>query len=301
MLDVTKELKLVSGGNKGRFPYCNSLYIDDEIKCLIDTGCGQKTLVEIASSVDIVILSHYHPDHISGNSFFKDKPIYCHQADVPPVEIKEAILNYTGFIEIGEKEANAFLNSLNYHPAKVVGTFQEGDELDFGKTKLRVIHTPGHSPGHCCFYEEKKGILFSADIDLSSFGPWYGHNSCEIDAFEKSIKKIMDIEPKTIISGHNGIVTENVNKRLLCYMDKIKERDKQILDFCSTPRTLKDIVDEKIIYGKHPEPRAVMLRLFEKKMIKKHLDRLFTRGELKIDGPLYSKVKKFGNIFFAKA
>lgn len=297
MIDVTKEIKLLIGGNKGKFPYCNSLYIDDEIKGLIDTGCGQEALGEIESNVDAVILSHYHFDHISGNSHFKDKPIYCHPADIPPVENKEAILNYTGIIEIGEKESNAFLNFLNYQPAKVSGSFTGGDELDFGKTKLKVIHTPGHSPGHCCFYEEKEGILFSADIDLSSFGPWYGHNSCEIDAFEDSIKKIMHISPKTVISGHNGIVTKNVNDSLICYMAKIRQRDKLILDFCSEPRTIDDIVDHKFIYGKHPEPGATMFRHFEKKMIKKHLDRLFTRGELKIDGILYSKVKKFGNIF----
>lgn len=40
----------------------------------------------------------------------------------------------------------------------------EKDWLNLGGRKIRVIHTPGHSPGHCCFYEPERRYLFSGNL-----------------------------------------------------------------------------------------------------------------------------------------
>ncbi len=40
----------------------------------------------------------------------------------------------------------------------------DGDEIDLGGRRVEVLHTPGHSPGHCCFYEPEKGYLYSGDL-----------------------------------------------------------------------------------------------------------------------------------------
>lgn len=40
----------------------------------------------------------------------------------------------------------------------------DGDELDVGQLRLRVLHTPGHTPGHVCFYEASEGVLFDGDV-----------------------------------------------------------------------------------------------------------------------------------------
>ena len=41
------------------------------------------------------------------------------------------------------------------------------DCIDLGNRKLVVIHTPGHSPGHCCFYEADRKYLYSGDLIYS--------------------------------------------------------------------------------------------------------------------------------------
>ena len=42
--------------------------------------------------------------------------------------------------------------------------FHDGDCFDLGGRTIRVLHTPGHSPGHCCFYEQERRYLYSGDL-----------------------------------------------------------------------------------------------------------------------------------------
>lgn len=46
-------------------------------------------------------------------------------------------------------------------PSRVLN---DGDSISFGNRTVRVIHTPGHSPGHMCFYEEETKMLFTGDL-----------------------------------------------------------------------------------------------------------------------------------------
>jgi glyoxylase-like metal-dependent hydrolase (beta-lactamase superfamily II) len=82
--------------------------------------------------------------------------------------------------------------------------------IDFGSTKLRVVFTPGHSPGHCGFFDEKNGILISGDIDLCAFGPWYGSKRCSVDDFINSIRRCMELEPRLVVSAHMDLVDQDV-------------------------------------------------------------------------------------------
>ena len=41
--------------------------------------------------------------------------------------------------------------------------------LDLGGRNIQVVHTPGHSPGHCCFYEPERKYLFSGDLIYKVF------------------------------------------------------------------------------------------------------------------------------------
>ncbi|MDM7202729.1 MAG: MBL fold metallo-hydrolase, partial [Thermodesulfobacteriaceae bacterium] len=46
---------------------------------------------------------------------------------------------------------------------KASSFFEDGELIKIGKKILKVIHTPGHSPGSVCFWEEEEGILFTGD------------------------------------------------------------------------------------------------------------------------------------------
>jgi glyoxylase-like metal-dependent hydrolase (beta-lactamase superfamily II) len=95
-----------------------------------------------------------------------------HSLDAPGARTLKTFLEYYGFAAFdGEQIGQDFIDSIDLHASPVHREFNDGEIIDFGHVKLQVVHTPGHTPGHCAFYEEKTGLLFSADIDLSGFGP----------------------------------------------------------------------------------------------------------------------------------
>lgn len=74
------------------------------------------------------------------------------------------------------------------------------------------------------FLFRKRWSSFSSDIDLSRFGPWYGHLCSNVDDFICSIKKCIEINPSTIVTSHKGIFTDNIIQRLEDYLNVIYKR-----------------------------------------------------------------------------
>ncbi len=100
------------------------------------------------------LCTHGHFDHIFGAQFLAEtygiQPKLC--AD--EVEI----------YEMADEQMRQFLHrALPLTLPKAGATFTDGESITFGSHTLRVIATPGHTPGGCCFYCEEEGILLSGD------------------------------------------------------------------------------------------------------------------------------------------
>ena len=80
----------------------------------------------------------------------------------------------------------------------------EKDWLNLGGRKIRVIHTPGHSPGHCCFYEPERRYLFSGDLIykgcLYAFYP-----TTNLQLFYRSVKRLQQYEIVRVLPGHHQL------------------------------------------------------------------------------------------------
>jgi len=292
MIKITDSLYLIPGKNKGRFPYCHSFYIKDEINVLIDSAAGKDELLPLVGRVDVLVNTHYHTDHTRGNSLFPETRFLCHASDRPPLESRERFLHYTGFRRFTPQELEMVYGIANYRESKVAGTFSDGEILDFGRTRLRVIHTPGHSPGHCCLYEEKEGLLIGADIDLTSFGPWYAHDLSDLGDFEFSMQKILTIGAARFLSSHEeAYITDDVSGRIADYAAVFASRDRLIINALQEPQTLEELTGKRLIYPRHPEP-VHLFRFFERNMLEKHLRRLVLAGKVSQEGDIYKAKQK---------
>lgn len=71
-------------------------------------------------------------------------------------------------------------------------------------TALPIIHTPGHSPGHCCFYEPERKYLYTGDLIysgcLDAFYP-----TTDPETFWESVRKIQPLEKKRVLPGHHSL------------------------------------------------------------------------------------------------
>jgi glyoxylase-like metal-dependent hydrolase (beta-lactamase superfamily II) len=230
--------------------------------------------------VELIVLSHFHEDHILNNHYFPDAAVWAHSLDAPPARSLDTFLDYYGFKDFdGEQVGWDFVNSIDLKATPVHHEFEDGDILDFGKVRLQVIHTPGHTPGHCAFYEEKSGLLFSGDIDLSSFGPWYSHICSNLDDFIISIKKCMELNPKIIVSGHKGIIQEDIPARLQKYLDVIFRKEEHVIKALQSPMNLEELTKIQIIYGEKTKLDP-FLYLFEKMGVYQHLQRLIALNQV---------------------
>jgi hypothetical protein len=73
------------------------------------------------------------------------------------------------------------------------------------------------------------------------------------------------------------VIRDDIHKRFDEFLSVFKERDEKILEFLSSPRSMDDFVDKALIYRKYPYVASI-LRFFEAEMIRKHLDRLMSKG-----------------------
>jgi glyoxylase-like metal-dependent hydrolase (beta-lactamase superfamily II) len=291
----TGPINIVFGKKNARFPYVNSVVIESNKLTVIDPHSDREIMLELASknSVANVFHSHFHSDHIRYTEFFVSANIHVHSMDAPVYKSVEALGRFTGIKELFGEDGLRTEERLFRIKIPPQVEFNDGDEFDCGGIIMRVIHTPGHSPGHSCFYFPSEKFLYLADIDLTDFGPWYGNPSSNLDDFIRSIEKIASIDADYYLSAHEaGLMDkETFTERFKKFTEHFKKRDELILDFISEPRTMEEIVAKRFIYKKvFSGVQDKWIAYAERKMIEQHIARLMNAGVIReINGKFLRK------------
>jgi glyoxylase-like metal-dependent hydrolase (beta-lactamase superfamily II) len=276
LVQIIPGLYLIAGENDGRFPYAHSFFVDGSIRALVDTGAGIARLEWMRERfhIDMVISSHSHPDHTAGNWLFQGLPLYAPEQATNSFG-RLHLLSHR-FVErgpLGRIWRRFVQNSMQFRDALCTHTFDHNSVFDFGPIVLIAIHTPGHVVDHMCFFEPKHGILLSSDIDLTSFGPWYGHRESSIPDFKDSIRRVMDLKPRIIVSSHKGLIRHDIQDHLVRYLAKFDERKLLIKELIAAGYSVPEIVESSPIYGQYPYA-ATLLKYWEEQMIRKHIEEL---------------------------
>ncbi|MBT4090284.1 MAG: MBL fold metallo-hydrolase [Deltaproteobacteria bacterium] len=284
-------VRFIRGLKNGRYPFCNSIFIESA-GVLIDPASDRKILEQLKSKVNTVWLSHWHEDHIMHLDLFEETTLCMHHLDGPPLESLDVFIDWYGAEIQGSPHLKArweklLLEEFNYKPRSIDQDFSDGQCIDLDGLTVEVIHTPGHSPGHLSFYFVEPEILFLGDYDLTPFGPWYGDRYSNIDEIIQSIRKLRQIPAKVWLTSHEFGIVESGNQIIWDdYLKVIDQREEKLLAFLEQPRTIKEIGEAWIIYGKPKEPMDEF-ELMEQISMKKHAERLIRCGEVVFSGDKY--------------
>jgi len=184
---------------------------DDQAKncIIIDTGLDATELIDFLAgndlSVESVILTHGHADHIAAlPSLCKNHPnakVFVHKLDAEMLT--------------GEKENLSTLAGVPLAVAPADVLLDDGDVIDQAGIELKVIHTPGHTPGGICLYSENNHAAFVGDtLFAGSVGRTDFPSSSTSQLIQSITEKLFLLPNETIIyPGHGPATTIAYEKR----------------------------------------------------------------------------------------
>lgn len=163
--------------------------------CVIDPGGDEEKILALCAqekiTLEYIICTHGHPDHVCGNAAIKKATgarIVMHADDAA---------------FFGRPEITEYFSMLGLAASPPPDrTVQDGDVLEFGKVRLAVLHTPGHTPGGICLYSAPHlftgDTLFAGGVGRTDFP---GGNTNQLLASIKD--KLLTLPPETVVwPGH---------------------------------------------------------------------------------------------------
>lgn len=192
--------------------HTNSFLIGDRDLFMVDAGSldgqaledllgfigekGDRRLVRL-------FLTHWHPDHRAGMERVRDRT-GC-KIGIHPSEV--------------EKLA----------PLEIDFTFNHGDVFPVSESVLEVIHSPGHSAGHCCFLLRREGVLFTGDHILGMGTSIIAPPEGDMSAYVASLGQLLSYPIRALCPGHGPVVWE-AREKVLEYIEHRRVREQAVLE-----------------------------------------------------------------------
>ena len=186
---------------------CAVLSLESSSSCLIcDPGMYDESEREALLSLlekegltpEAILLTHGHFDHIFGAAFLQKKygiPVFMHPSDKKTVRLSPAFA--------------AYFSSRVLDASFVTTDISDGEILSLSGLEIKVIATPGHTPGGVCYYIGSEGVLLSGD---TLFAGSIGRSDLPGGDYDLLIRSVLDrlmvLPPETdVIPGHGPATT----------------------------------------------------------------------------------------------
>jgi glyoxylase-like metal-dependent hydrolase (beta-lactamase superfamily II) len=230
MRQIVRGIWALEGLKTGR----SYLVEHDGALTLIDTssgGCTDRILGAIEQigrkpeELRAIVTSHYHFDHTGNADQLRQRTgaqVLAHTDDV---------LYIDGHQPWGTGRPSGGLMALIERQVApppfavaVDRTLRDGDRLDGG---LRVIHTPGHTPGHIAVLDEARGVLFAADAFMNVLGfrlPVAG-STHDMAQARRSVAALSRLDFDHALPGHGAPILSRAAEKLRLWVERWLDED----------------------------------------------------------------------------
>lgn len=233
----------------------NQYLLGDGRLTMIDAALGagpnldlvEAELDRLGATIDTILLTHIHPDHLGG-----------------AVELAARFGARLGMHR----------SRRGYAGIEPDFVYQDGDEIAWQGGRLRVVHTPGHESGHCCFHEPARRWLFTGDHVVGAGTVVIMPPDGDMAAYVDSLRRLLALSSRILLGGHGPAVADPAAK-IQEYIDHRLERERQVVDCLDAGlSTIAAIVDR--IYVDVP----TLLHPVAAKSVEAHLLKLEHEGRV---------------------
>ncbi len=205
---IDEETYIISEYRHWEETHCYLLNASDH-SLLIDTGLGICNIAdEVRKLTDkpvIAVATHIHWDHIGGHHYFPD--FYAHENELNwlsgafPLTMEQIRGMVVDRCDLPE---GYDVNNYQFFQGKPTRVLQDKDIIDLKDRCLDVLHTPGHSPGHLCFWEKERGYLFTGDLVYKDMLLAY-YPSTDPEAYLTSLERVSALPVKQVFPAHHTL------------------------------------------------------------------------------------------------
>ena len=281
-------VRIYLGADGGRYPDGNQVIVQgSDSRAVFDSPLVSRRIGDDFDRADLVIQGHIHEDHTAGLAQLPGTPIFVHNRDLPAIQSWAGIRAAYGYEEeTWQVQKSYMLGNFDFVLRPDATGYDDEAEWDLGGgVKVRAVHMPGHTAGHCVLLVEPVGLAFLGDIELSKFGPYYGDQSSSLAETRRTLKRLPSIPADVWVTSHQkGVYTDRASllQDLRAFESVLERREQRILALLNDrPRTLQELVDCRVLYP--PGFNAFWVDTTERFTISRHLDELVGSGSINVD------------------
>lgn len=279
------------GEKNGKYPDGNQVVVrGTDTRTAFDSPLVANFIGPEFDDAELVVMGHVHEDHMAGLHRLPHAAVHVHELDLRAVQSWQGMVEHYGISEARQAESlEKFTREFHYVARPDALGYVDGAVWDVGGSRVRAIHMPGHTAGHTVLLVEPEGVAFIGDIELSSFGPYYGDASSSLADFRRSLARLPDVPARVwVTSHHRGVYTDRDRflRDLAAFTAKLDERSERLLTLLrESPKTLGELIDCRLLYpADYDEPWVIDC---EHRSISQHLAELIADGRVRVDDGVY--------------
>jgi glyoxylase-like metal-dependent hydrolase (beta-lactamase superfamily II)/8-oxo-dGTP pyrophosphatase MutT (NUDIX family) len=207
--------------------HTNAFLVGTGPRCLLDPGAvdvGEqdrlfRVIDDAGAGVDLVVLTHHHPDHIGA-------ALACARRFGAP------ILAHPRTAELLDGKV------------PIDRALDDGDRLALGELSLTALFTPGHAPGHLAFHEPERGLLFAGDLVSTLSSVIITPGDGDLALYLESLERVRSLSARMLLPAHGPASTRPAHVLGEALLHRREREEQLVAALAGGARSIKELAEE---------------------------------------------------------